>query len=74
MTEGPAKCFTYTPELAASQPAPAWEGGRGLDSLEEHDCASYVLCLLVRAEENFRDLHMARPAGLFLKETSSVNF
>ena len=61
--EGPARCFEYSLELAASQPAPAWEGGRGGGSKEEEEtCASYVLSLLVRSEETFRDQTMARPA------------
>jgi hypothetical protein len=61
--EGPARCFEYSLQLAASQPAPAWEGGRGRSSEEEEEtCASYVLSLLVRSEETFRDQTMARPA------------
>ena len=60
--EGPARCFEYSLELASLQPAPAWEGGRGGGSEEEETCASYVLSLLVRSEETFRDQTMARPA------------
>jgi len=60
----PPRCFEYNEELAAARPAPAWRGGRGMEEEEAADsCASYVLRLLVQAEEDFRDRAMQRPAG-----------
>ena len=65
MYETPPRCLEDVHLLASSQSAPAAGGersGEGDDG-ENSTCTSYVLKILIRSEEDFRDRIMNRPAG-----------